>query len=358
MLSLLLSLLLLLFRLPSCLLVFALVANYTKPLHGMATDIFSDVRYYVSLALPAEQREQLASVLDAAGATAVKVDDPSLTHFITHSLPNDDVLEPLPEDTAAHLVTSTWVERSRSLNAPQPPEYYSPDPAQLFSGVTATATDLSASDQELMYASITALGGQWRSALTRDVTHVFALAPGSQKYETAMHFKQETNMLVLVPHWHDDSIRLGVRGLPTAEYEWPDPAVFKGDWCVKKDGAAPGDVPKPYRISGEKKPFFDTALVQGSDLPATRAPARNLWKGMRILLGTSLGLSQRQREAHEEDIRREGGVVVELDVTKEGRDLIEEETTKVDDADIFLTTYRSGPAFVKVSTTHVCALRS
>lgn len=324
----------------------------------MATDIFNDVRYYVSLTLPAGQREQLAGVLDAAGATAVKVDDPSLTHFITNSLPNDDALESLPEDTTAHLVTPTWVERSRTLDAPQPPEYYSPDPAQLFSGVTATATDLSASDRELMYASITALGGQWRSALTRDVTHVFALAPGSQKYETAMHFKQETGMLVLVPHWHDDSIRLGIRGLPTAEYEWPEPAVFKGDWSVKKDGAAEGDVPKPYKISGEKKPFFDTALVQGNDLPVTRAPARNLWKGMRILLGTSLGLSQRQREAHEEDIRREGGVVVDLDLTKEGRELVEEETKKVEEADIFVTAYRSGPAFVKVSTLCVYALRS
>lgn len=315
----------------------------------MATDIFGDVRYYVSLTLRSEQREELATVLDAAGATAVKVDDPSLTHFVTNSLPNDDALEALPEDTTAHLVTPTWVERSRVINAPQPPEYYSPDPAQLFSGVTATATDLSASDRELMYASITALGGQWRSGLTRDVTHVFALAPGSQKYETAMHFKEQTDMLVLVPHWHDDSIRLGVRGLPTAEYEWPEPAVFKGDWSVKKDGAAAGDVPKPYRISGEKKPFFDTALVQDNDLPATRAPARNLWSGRRILLATSLQLSQSQREAHEEDIRREGGVVVDLDLTKEGRELVDEEVSKVEEADIYVTTYRSGPAFVKVS---------
>ncbi|KAH9931350.1 uncharacterized protein B0H18DRAFT_991337 [Fomitopsis serialis] len=313
----------------------------------MAKETFRDVRYYISLTLRAEQREQLADVLNAAGATAVTADDPSLTHFVANSLPNDDTLESLPEDTTARLVTPTWVERSRILDAPQSPDFYSPDPAQIFSGVTATATDLSASDAELMCASITALGGQWRGALTRDVTHVFALAPGSQKYETALHFKEQTGMLVLVPHWHDDSIRLGIRGLPTAEYEWPEPAVFRGDWSTSKDGAASGEVPPPYRISGEKKPFFDTALAAGNDLPRTRAPAHNVWNGLRMLLAVSLGLSDSQRSAHEEDIRREGGVVVELDTTKKGRELVEDEVAKVDEADVFVTAYRSGPAFVK-----------
>ncbi|TFY50748.1 hypothetical protein EVJ58_g10905, partial [Rhodofomes roseus] len=313
----------------------------------MAKETFSDVRYYISLTLRSEQREQLAGVLDAAGATAVAVDDPLLTHFITNSLPNDDTLESLPEDTTARLVTPTWVERSRILDAPQPPEYYSPDPAQLFSGVIATATDLSESDAELMYSSINALGGQWRSALTRDVTHVFALAPGSQKYETALHFKEKTGMLVLVPHWHEDSIRLGIRSLPTAEYEWPEPAVFRGDWSTSKQDAAAGEVPPQYRVTGEKKPFFDTALAAGNDLPVTRAPAHNIWNGRRILLGMSLRFSERQRHAHEEDIRREGGIIVELDVTKKGEELVEEEAMKVDEADVLVTAYRSGPAFVK-----------
>ncbi|KZT63813.1 hypothetical protein DAEQUDRAFT_770249 [Daedalea quercina L-15889] len=311
----------------------------------MAKEAFPDIRYYISLTLRPELREQLANVLNEAGATAVKVDDPSLTHFVTNSLPNDDTLESLPEDTTARLVTPTWVERSRVLDAPQPPEFYSPDPAQIFSGVTATSTDLSTADSELMYASITALGGQWRSALTRDVTHVFALAPGSQKYETAMHFKEQVGMLVLLPHWHDDSIRLGIRGLPTAEYEWPEPDVFRGDWSTNK--AASGDVPKPYTIPGEKKPFFDTALAAGNDLPVTRAPARNLWNGLRLLLSTSLELSPSQRTAHEEDVRREGGVIVDLDLTKEGKELVEEEAKKVEDADVMVTAYRSGPAFVK-----------
>ena len=320
----------------------------------MAKEPFTSIRFYISLTLRPELCEQLANVLSDAGAIAVKADDPSLTHFVTNSLPNDDALESLPDDTAARLVTPTWVERSLVLGAPQPPDSYSPDPAHIFSGVTATATDLSTTDSELMYASITALGGQWRSALTRDVTHVFALASGSQKYETAMHFREQTGMLVLLPHWHADSIRLGIRGLPTAEYEWPEPAVFRGDWSTNKADAASGDVPKPYRISGEKKPFFDTALVAGNDLPVTRAPSRNLWDGRRILLSASLGLSPSQRSAHEEDIRREGGLIVELDMTKEGKELLEDEAQKVEEADVLVTTYRSGPAFVKVRHSNQC----
>jgi hypothetical protein len=51
-----------------------------------------------------------------------------------------------------------------------------------------------------------------RTGLTRDVTHLFALGPGSDKYETAMHFQADTCMKVVLPHWFDNSVKLGVGG--------------------------------------------------------------------------------------------------------------------------------------------------
>jgi mediator of DNA damage checkpoint protein 1 len=81
--------------------------------------------------------------------------------------------------------------------------YYSPDPIMIFSGVVACATDvselslitlydidvdykLSQWDLEVLSAGITSLGGQWRTALTRDVTHLFALHKQSNKVLTLL----------------------------------------------------------------------------------------------------------------------------------------------------------------------------
>jgi hypothetical protein len=43
---------------------------------------------------------------------------------------------------------------------------------------------LSQWDLEVLSAGITSLGGQWRTALTRDVTHLFALHKQSDKVLT------------------------------------------------------------------------------------------------------------------------------------------------------------------------------
>jgi hypothetical protein len=147
-------------------------------------------------------------------------------------------------------------------------QYYSPDPTMIFSGVVACATDvselpiirwcniniddkLSPRDLEVLSAGITSLGGQWRTALTRDVTHLFALHAESDKvlalfqnsstvvlmltgriftalslqYQTAMHFASRTHMAVLTPHWFDDSIQAGCR-VPEIPYLWPNSEVM------------------------------------------------------------------------------------------------------------------------------------
>ncbi|EED79969.1 predicted protein [Postia placenta Mad-698-R] len=307
---------------------------------------FLAIRYFISRTIRPERREQLAALLDSAGATTVSLNDPTLTHFITMSLPLDDSLEVIQTESQAVLVTPTWVERSRILGSPQIAEYYSPDPALLFSGVTATANDLSAQDCELLSAAISALGGQWRMALTKDVTHVFTLTTGSVKYATAMAHREMTGMVVVVPHWFEDSVRLGVRGLPTKGYEWPEPAVFRGHADLDKEGTA---YERNRKIPAEKKAYFETALVEGHDLPPTRAPPHNVWEGRRVLLSTSLGLSEGQRKAHEADIQREGGIVVELETLQSGsaKEIAYEEAEKVAECDILVTRYRTGKAFVE-----------
>ena len=41
---------------------------------------------------------------------------------------------------------------------------------------------------------------KWRTGLTRDVTHLFAHGPSSDKYKAAMQFQAGTDMKVILPH--------------------------------------------------------------------------------------------------------------------------------------------------------------
>ncbi|KAI0808899.1 hypothetical protein BC629DRAFT_1480149, partial [Irpex lacteus] len=246
--------------------------------------LFPDVFYYLSQSLSPQRRSQLSRVLDINGAVPVPLTD-------------------------SH------------------PAFYSPHPSMLFSGVVATSCALSSSDNDVLSAGITSLGGQWRTALTKDVTHVFALSSGGAK--------EGTGMKVVLPHWFDDVVRLGVRGLDTGMYEWPEPGLFKAFGSVRKT--------KP--LSEEKKALYDTALGDpaSGDLPSplsTSTSTNALWKDRKIVLGSSLELNPSQRKAHKADIEREGGQVLEFESE-------EEELAMIEEADVYVTRFRSGRGFVK-----------
>ena len=102
---------------------------------------------------------------------------------------------------------------------------------------------MSTADLEVISTGITGLGGQFRHGLTRDVTHLFALTSSSDKYTTALHFKNETHMKILLPHWFDDVVTLGIGSLPTEGHKWPDPELLRdtppgvgGDGVHKENG--------------------------------------------------------------------------------------------------------------------------
>ncbi len=312
----------------------------------MPEDFFRGVFYYLSETLTLDKRNELTEVLDTHGGTPVSITDPRLTHFITASLPLEEFVESPPEDSQAHIVTPFWVERSAILESPQDPDYYSADPAFLFSGIVAAATDLSKSDCELISAAVTALGGQWRTALTRDVTHLFALAPGSAKYETAMHYRELSGIRTLVPHWFDDTVRLGIRDLPTRNYEWPEPRVFQ-----RRPEGRTSQEDEDYEPPPERMVLYDTASLDNDEQRKVRPASRNVWKGKKLLLGLSLDLSDHQRKALAADIRRQGGEVVELSSAKslKTHERAQEELVKLDETDIFVTRFRTGSAYAKVS---------
>lgn len=312
--------------------------------------IFAGVRAYVSKSFPEPYGRQLAKVLAERKADIVDFNDNTLTHFVTDAIPTSESLEYIAPRKGLHFVTPAWIERTVVLGTRQEPAFYSAHPAMLFSGVVATACGLSRSDNDVMAAGISSLGGQWRNSLTKDVTHLFAMNENDPKYQIAMHFKDTVDMKVVVPHWFDDVVRLGIRNLPTEPYEWPDPRVFAGQAAqtLKTVGASSvvntEDDRESRRArppSAQKRALYDTIFQDTVNLPNHRPASTKIWEGLKIMFGSNIGFKQDQLRAHVTDVYRAGGEVVQYRTA-------EEELEKISQADVYIAQHRSGRGFVKV----------
>lgn len=233
--------------------------------------------------------------------------------------------------------------------------------------------------------------------LTKDVTHLFAISPGSSKYETAMHYQKTNDVKVLLPHWFDDVMRLGIRTLPTVDYEWPEPRVLN-----KTDSAG---VPLKEGTDAEranavlKRSMFVTAalLAPAMNASSPQAPPDlsliirgclsgsdvytlpRMWNGRRVLLSRTLQLFGGRRTSVEASIERAGGVVVKFPGDEDEEEPEEEyeveaedggnmkkmtrlarnerqrrraEAQAVAECDILVTRWRYGRAYVEAVRTH------
>lgn len=215
-------------------------------------------------------------------------------------------------------------------------------------------------DLEVLSAGITALGGQWRVALTSDITHLFAISPDSTKYTTALAHRESTGIKIILPHWFDDSVRLGIRNLPIEPYLWPDPPYLKdiGVHDVNALGESSEDKAKKALLNTVNTftPSLDSRVPLPKDVDLIQLK-RNVWGGKRILLSWTLTLYGSRREAVEAGIRRAGGEVLRYPGDDDG-DLSTEEKEKrrdkkearaVNECDILITRWRNGRAYGKVS---------
>ncbi|KAF9463519.1 hypothetical protein BDZ94DRAFT_1308637 [Collybia nuda] len=319
--------------------------------------LFSGVHYYLSSSLSSQRQAELAHVLDNNGGAQVEsISSPALTHLVANTNRYEGWQDVAAREEAGELavVTDKWVDRSMVLGKLQSAAYYSADPAMIFSGVVACATELPTVDLEVLSAGIAALGGQWRTGLTKDVTHLFAISPSSPKYTTALHFQEHTHVKVLLPHWFDDAVRLGLGGLDTTPYEWPDPILLKGPGSIdKNDKEESAKKVATRKLDAEKRVLYKTASLwtpksplppvvlpssSSSESPRQEIQAKDVWQGRRILLGATLELVGGRKEAVEVGIKRGGGVVV----SGKGK-----EVDSVEECDVFVTRFRSGKAYVK-----------
>jgi hypothetical protein len=156
-----------------------------------------------------------------------------------------------------------------------------------------------------------------------------------------MHFKEQTHVHVLLPHWFDDSVRLGCRNLPAKEYEWPDPGCLRAS---QQDGVKENERGH-HTLTPEKKARLRySGHMTNEPLPAGHST--NIWDGRRILLSMSLELPPSRRTAIESGIARCGGIIVPY-MTNGGEGTKVEETQNVGKCDILVTKWRSGRAYVR-----------
>ena len=187
-----------------------------------------------------------------------------------------------------------------------------------------------------------------------------------------MHFREETGVKIILPHWFDDAVRLGMGGLSTDVYEWPDPEMLRN----------PLGVGGEQELSGAKKNMYAMAALFTAPMHESSSPALkdlqmaagagsrmevDIWKGKRIVLSRTLQLFERRREAVEAGIKRAGGVVVRYDgdeevdegfgvigatgseeLSKREKERRKNEADSVLDCDVLVTRWRDGAAYVVV----------
>ncbi|KAJ7770143.1 hypothetical protein DFH07DRAFT_266653 [Mycena maculata] len=304
--------------------------------------IFLSVNCYLPETLPQERRSEIAYVVEANFGKIVESIQ-SASHIVTNSN-RFEGWQDVAEDV--EVVNDMWVDRSMILGKPLPCQFYSADPAKIFSGVVACVSGVSAADLQSLRTGVITHGGEWRNGLTKDVTHLFATSPDSDKYATAIKYQETTKIKVLVPHWFDDALRLGFgRKLSTTPYEWPVPKVFHPPTHAKSESGS-------RTLSNVKRAFYRSANWdpdKGGPFPGPAKPlGEETWGGRKLLLSPSLGLEGDRRHALEQAVEAAGGMV--LSYTSNNGDGEEgEEFDLVSECDVLVTRWRSGRAFFRAA---------
>ncbi|KAJ6593982.1 hypothetical protein B0H19DRAFT_920627 [Mycena capillaripes] len=307
--------------------------------------LFRSVKYYVPETLPQERRSQITQVIESNGGERAQSIH-SATHIVTNSY-RFQGWQDVPD--GVKVVTDLWVDRTMILGQLLPCELYSAHPGQIFSGIVACGSGISATDLPTLEAGINALGGQWRRGLTKDVTHVFATSPDSDEYAIAMKHQETTHIKVLLPHWFDDAMRLGLANLSTSPYEWPDPKVLH-PLPSEEEGKKEKAEKSSRKLSAAKRAFYKTAIWdpdKGGQFPGKAEPAgEEVWGGRKILLSPSLGLDDDKRRVLEDAVETAGGLILYYASDNEdGQE--EEENERVSECDVLVTRWRAGRAFFK-----------
>ncbi|KAK4051346.1 regulator of Ty1 Transposition [Microbotryomycetes sp. JL201] len=241
--------------------------------------LFKDVVYYLNDSLAPAVRQSLDKLLSLNGGTpcppnalSERFDIDKVTHVITDTLdfPEYAALRPdrpavskfgeaiartnnskgkekaaatHEQDERVKIVLPIWVTRSFDLQRIKECKYFSPDKAMFFASLCFSTLDLAPEDNDAVRAAVTTLGGQYFSTVTREVTHVLAVAPQGvcsiflaallprltsveqASYERLLKYGPQLGLSVVLPHWFEECLKLG-QLVPIDIYQFPDPPLM------------------------------------------------------------------------------------------------------------------------------------
>ncbi|KAK4701222.1 hypothetical protein P7C70_g5012, partial [Phenoliferia sp. Uapishka_3] len=206
------------------------------------SDLFKTVKFFINDSIPPQTIAKLSALLTSKGGIASapptngrRFNPNDITHFITDTLDFPEYEEIVQRAENAELreqgfkpieiVTPLWATKSYDVQALQGTRYFSADKALYFSGLTFCTSELPDTDAAAIQAGVTSLGGQWRYELTKEVTHLFVVAPDGPKYVSAITHGVNFGMVVLLPHWFEECLKLR-QLVPIDTYQFPEPPLL------------------------------------------------------------------------------------------------------------------------------------
>ncbi|XJO73502.1 hypothetical protein BDV3_004477 [Batrachochytrium dendrobatidis] len=217
--------------------------------------LFKDMLFAIAVNIHKAERDQISSLLKSHGGLVLSnrypsigfenpalksslelLSDQSVTYSTTNaslssSYPEGTLIitkELLPINSAKNLrqITPLWVDKVILHKRFCGPEFYSPDPVKFCSGIVAYCEDqIPTCDVEVIYGGLEAFGGQWRTKLTDDTTHLIAL---SDTTETSRKAQAMKSVKIILPHYFDDCFLLR-RYCPDDAYLFPNPRIRAKD---------------------------------------------------------------------------------------------------------------------------------
>lgn len=246
-----------------------------------------------------------------------------ITHIVSTTSDFPDYNAAL--DQFKHVVRPVWIEQCLQKKRLMNPRNFSPDPALFMSDVViCCCPDIPEGDQEAIIGGVLALGGQNSNAMSKMVTHLVAMTLDNDK--CALAINKRLRCQIVLPHWFDDCLKLG-RKIPEGPYTLPDPEIMAKD----PGPVAPGKTSREIRNATTPLPADIPTPLSSPSTKQTRSV--QAFKDKSIMLSDDLKIGSRIKGTLEELVRNGGGKM----------------TDDVEDADIYICHYRSGPNYVKAS---------
>ncbi|XP_067864383.1 PAX-interacting protein 1 [Heptranchias perlo] len=160
-------------------------------------DLFKEVKFFAV----GDIEQQVIQLLKAGKAKEVSY-NALATHIIAEDGDNPEVGE-AREVFDLPVVKPSWVFLSVRCGQLLPVTGFSPEGGQVFSGVAACLSRVSAEDRSTLWALITFYGGGCQLKLNKTCTHLIVPEPQGEKYNCAL---KRSAIKIVTPDWVEDSV--------------------------------------------------------------------------------------------------------------------------------------------------------